>query len=421
MAQASRCWIATELYYPELAATGYFLTTIAEGLAAHEPVSVLCGQPNYTVRRTRAASRERHNDVDIFRCPATRLNKDRFPFRVLNALSLGMSMFATALFHVKRGDRVMAVTNPPFLPVLMLAVCKLKRARFNLLVHDVYPEALYAAGFGRPGQPLMRAVDRVMEWVLKGSDAIVTLGRDMRELIVRKSPAEAARVVVIPHWPDSSIHPEPRSDNRVLKDLGVSSKFVVLYAGTMGRTHGLDIILEAAQQLGEASGVHFILMGFGAQRAALEETIRRDRPGNITLLAPCSQQDLRTYLNACDVSLISMLPGMAGVSVPSRLYNVLASGRPIIALADRASELARVVTEEEIGWVVEPGDLAGFLDAIGEARNASELEAMGARARAAAEQRYTRDRALAAYGAVMSGRRAPIGAGAPDYNHNATL
>ena len=421
MAEASRCWIATELYYPEYAATGYYLTSIAEGLAANEPVGVFCGQPNYTVRGTRAPARERHNGVDIFRCPATRLNKDRFPFRVLNALTLGMSMFATALFRVKRGDRVMAVTNPPFLPVLMLLVCKLKRARFNLLVHDVYPEALYAAGFGRPGQPLMRAVDRVMAWVLEGSDSIITLGRDMRELIIRKSPAQAARVVVIPHWPDGSIYPEPRPDNRVLNELGVSGKFVVLYAGTMGRTHGLDIILEAARRLGEASGVHFILMGFGAQRAALEETIRRERPGNITLLAPCSQQDLRTYLNACDVSLISMLPGMAGVSVPSRLYNVLASGRPIIALADRASELARVVTEEEIGWVVEPGDLAGFLDAIEQARHASNLGAMGTRARTAAEQRYTRNRALTAYSAVMSGRRAPIEAGAADYTRNVTL
>ena len=421
MAEASRCWIATELYYPEYAATGYYLTSIAEGLAATESVSVLCGQPNYTVRGTRAPARERHNGVDIFRCPATRLNKDRFPFRVLNALSLGMSMFATALFRVKRGDRVMAVTNPPFLPVLMLAVCRLKRARFNLLVHDVYPEALYAAGFGRPGQPVMRVVDRVMRWVLEGSDTVITLGRDMRELIIRKSPAQAARVVAIPHWPDGSIYPEPRSDNRVLKDLGVSGKFVVLYAGTMGRTHGLDIILEAARQLGVASGVHFILMGFGAQRAALEETIRRERPGNITLLAPCSQPELRTYLNACDVSLISMLPGMAGVSVPSRLYNVLASGRPIIALADRASELARVVTEEEIGWVVEPGDLAGFLNAIDAARSASDLTSMGERARAAAEHRYTRSRALAAYRAVMSGGSTRMSSGVADYKQNVTL
>ena len=122
----------------------------------------------------------------------------------------------------------------------------------------------------------------------------------------------------------------------------------------------------------------------------------------MTILPPCTPSELPAYLGASDLSIVAFLPGMAGVSVPSRLYNVLAAASPVLAVADPTSELALVVTEERVGWVVRPSDIDGVAGAIRTARaNPEALAVMGARARAAAEAKYSLARAAAAYEALL--------------------
>jgi colanic acid biosynthesis glycosyl transferase WcaI len=146
---ARRLWVVSELYYPEETSTGHFLTHIAEGLAAHYPVSALCSQPTYSKRGSRAPRREVRHGVEIHRGLGTTFDKDVLPGKLANALTISLSLFLTALRRFRRGDVALVVTNPPFLPFLTRLACALRGARCVLLIHDVYPETLIAAGWTR--------------------------------------------------------------------------------------------------------------------------------------------------------------------------------------------------------------------------------------------------------------------------------
>lgn len=392
----STVWVVTELYYPEDTSTGHLLTKIAEGLARRFPVRVLCSQPTYAMRGTFAAARETRDGVVIERCPSTTLDKNYMPFRAVNAATISLSLFAHMVAKARSGDVVLAVTNPPFLPILAALASRLRAARLILLVHDVYPEALVASGVAENGALATRLFDRVTRFSYRTASRVIVLGRDMRRLVSSKTGSE---IVIIPNWADlDEIRPTVRASNQILSRLGIAAKFVVQYAGNMGRTHDLDSLIEAVTLLRDREDIHFLLAGSGARQAWIEEEVRRRRLSNATVLERQPRERLNELLNACDLSVISFQPGMAGVSVPCRMYNVLAAGKPILAVADQESELALVVREENVGWVVPPGEPRQIANAVREARDdVEQTRAKGARARAVAKGKYSVERSTDLY------------------------
>lgn len=396
----------SELYYPEDVSTGYFVTCLGEGLAPFYDVRVLCSQPTYQAKGQRAPATEVRKGVRIRRCPATTLAKDSLPLRVINAVTISASIFLNALFRISAEDVVIVVTNPPLLPYVVAAACRLRGARCLLLVHDVYPEILVRTGLmssdGWPAAMLAWCSARLYRTV----DRVIVIGRDMRRLFVAKLGAKRDRVVLIPNFGDpDQISPKPREENAVLRSLGVAERFVVQYSGNMGRTHGLEFVLEAARAL-RGSNVQFLFVGAGAKRSWIEAICQREAIDNVAVLGYVARQELGNYLTACDVALVSLQPGMAGISVPSRMYNILAAGKPIIAVMDDDSELACLVQHELIGWVVPPGRPEAIVAAIEDAQRSQEqLDLMSVRARQVA-QRYTVNHAVAEYRAMIEAVRA---------------
>jgi glycosyltransferase involved in cell wall biosynthesis len=230
-------------------------------------------------------------------------------------------------------------------------------------------------------------------------ERIIVLGRDMRALVARKMGGVCHSIIIIPNWADvNEITPLPRSQNGLLQELGLAQKFIIQYSGNMGRTHGVESLLACAHQLSHQPDVHFLFIGAGAKKNWLDKTVQRDDLRNVTVLPTRPRNDLASSLNACDVAIISFMAGTAGISVPSRMYNILAAGKPIVAVADDDSELALVVREAQIGWVVPPGQTDRIVEAILEARaNQKRLIEMGWRARAVAEQNYSFERIIQAY------------------------
>jgi colanic acid biosynthesis glycosyl transferase WcaI len=394
---AKRAFVVSELYYPEETSTGYLLTKIAEGMARDVAVTAICSQPTYSARGTRAPSRERRNGVDIERCAGTTLDKNTLWGRALNAVTISVALWWRVLRRIRRGDVAIVVTNPPFLPFGILLACRVKRARCALLVHDVYPEVLVAAGLSRRTSAIARATRRATRWLYRQSDRVIVLGRDMEILASQKLDGPSDKIVVIPNWADTEdILPSPKEENALLRELGLTARFVVQYAGNMGRTHGLEMLFAAAKRV--RADVHWLFIGSGAKKGWLERAIARDGVRSMSILGNRPRNDQPVFLTACDVAIISFVPGMAGVSVPSRMYNIMAAARPIIAIADEASELARVVSEERIGWVIAPGDVDGLvaiLDRLpGEPQVVREF---GARARTVAASKYPLSRAIDRY------------------------
>lgn len=348
-------WVISELYYPEQNATGFFLAGIAEGLAdSKATVSALCAQPSYNQRGTKAPKTELHNGVDIRRCWSTTCDPKKIWGRLLNFTTASLSIGWRALFSIDRGDKVLVVTNPPLLPFFVRAVCWLKGAKFVLLVHDVYPDVFVPLGLMKPRHPLYQMLSWVNGKLYASADRVVALGRDMARLVEDKSKGLAS-VSVIPNWGDVDvISPASKMENALLQELGLTDKFVVHYSGNHGRTHDLLSLIEAAELLKEDSDIHFLFIGEGSGKAEAVARAEALSLSNVTFHTFVDRSELNTSLNASNVSVVAFKKGMAGISVPSRLYNLMAAGKPILAVVDDDSEVADVIREAELGVAVPP-------------------------------------------------------------------
>ncbi|MGE3465980.1 MAG: glycosyltransferase family 4 protein [Pyrinomonadaceae bacterium] len=397
-------WILTEVYYPEEISTGYYLTSIAEGLAATRSVKVITGQPKHMARGQMAPKREIRNDVEIFRAWGTTFDKNVLLFRLVNMLTIGISIFVKSLRLIRRGDHILVVTAPPSLPVTTTLAALLRGASFTLLVQDSYPEILIAVGAATPRSAFVRFVNFVNRWVYKYASKIIVMGRDMNELFAAKTAGLDVPVVTIPNWADlESIHPTARNQNQLLDELGLSEKFVLLYAGNIGHPTDVETIIDAAGELIAEEDLHFIFIGAGAKKKWLEAAVAERSLKNVTILDYRPRAEQNIFLNACNVGLVALIKGMWGTAMPSRTYNIMAAGKPILALTETGSELARVIDEDGIGAYVAPGDAHGLANSIRRLQGSRvELVEMGNRARQAALAKYSLATAVEAYRSALN-------------------
>lgn len=398
-----RLWVVTELYYPEETSTGYYLTKIAEGLTGDFEVKALCGQPNYSARGRKSPKKEIHKNVEIFRAWGTTLDKNVIVFRLLNMLTLSFGVFWKALLNFRKADRILVVTTPPSLPFICAAASLLRGAKYTLLIHDNYPEILIAVNKARENSLFVRILNALNRRLYKYADKIIVVGRDMLELVGEKTRGSNVPIEYIPNWAElEQVEPSDRQSNELLRELGISDKFVFLYAGNMGHPNDLESIIACAERLKDDEDFYFIFLGAGVKKKWLEKIVGEKHLENVSILNPRPRSEQNIFLNACDVALVSLVKKMYGVSMPSRTYNVLGVGKPILALTDKNSELARVVLEEEVGWVVPPNEPEKLLRIIYDIRNNSELlPKMERRARAAALQKYSLETAVERYKAVL--------------------
>lgn len=392
-------WVVSELYYPEETSTGYYMTRTAEGLTDSFTVKALCGQPNYSSRGTRAPKHEIRRNVEIFRAAGTTLNKNVIAFRLINMITLSISIFLKGIFRFRAGDQVLVVTTPPSLPFVVAVAALIRGASYTLVIHDNYPEILFAVGKLKSDSIIATILNFSNRWLYKHARKLIAVGRDMERLLLSKSDGLDIPVAVIQNWAElESVHPEPRDSNQLLKDLGLEDKFVFLYAGNMGHPNDVETIIETARRLRERPEFHFVFLGTGVKEKWIRAAIDELKLENIDLLSPKPRSEQIVFLNACDVALVSLVGNMLGVSMPSRTYNILAAGKPMLALTDPASELANVIDEDRVGWHVRPGnadELTQIILEIYESR--ADLPSYGERARTSALNKYSLETAIAKY------------------------
>ena len=226
-----RIWILSEHYYPEDTSTGHILAYIAEGLADEYEVRVISAQPTYHQRGFKAPAKEIHNSVLINRCWSTNFDRNVIWKRLINLITISLSIFLASVFRIGKGDIVLVVTNPPLLPFLTRFAAWVRRARVVLLVHDVYPEVIVASGIAQNESALVRLIRWANQKLYRSMDHIVVLGRDMKALTLVKLGGEGvdeSSVSIIPNWADiDEIEPADRASNALLNELGLLDKFVI--------------------------------------------------------------------------------------------------------------------------------------------------------------------------------------------------
>ncbi len=195
----------------------------------------------------------------------------------------------------------------------------------------------------------------------------------------------------------------PREENPLLKELGIADRLVFLYAGNMGYPNDIETILWCANELVDDDRFQFVFLGAGVKRKWLEAETAAKNLKNVTILDPRPRNEQKVFLNACDVGVVSLVKQMWGVSMPSRTYNILAAGKPILAITESGSELAQVVSESNAGWNVAPGDKNALLATILKIyEKRSELNEMNRNSRSAALEKYSLDAAISSYRASLN-------------------
>jgi colanic acid biosynthesis glycosyl transferase WcaI len=388
-----RLWVISELYYPEETSTGYFLTRIAEGLANDFDVQVVCSRPTYSERHIAVEWREQRGGTTIHRMRSTRLDKDTIVGRLLNLVSFTISAWFFCLFRIGKGDKILIVTNPPVLPPLIGLLARLRSLRAVLLVHDVYPEVLVATGFAKPNGLIVRLMGSITRWTYRSYRDVVVLGRDMEDIAKPKVEGGHTRLHIIPNWGDADqIAPIPRELNTFRRTHELEGQAVVQFSGNLGRTHDVESVLDAAVALSGDQNITFCFVGYGGKSALIEERQRINTVSNLRFLPRQPREALGAMLGSADAAVIAFVNRMYGVSVPSRMYNIMSAGVPIIAMAHPASELALIVREEGCGWVIDAADTEGLIDiarALGTSAGLADAQQRGARGREAVLRRFT--------------------------------
>lgn len=398
-------WVVSEFYYPNSESTGYFLTKIAEKLGDSYKVEVLCATSHH--KDGKYQKREEINQVLVHRIGKDSLNKNRLSSRILRFVLVSLRMFSFLLLHVNKGDVLFVVTNPAPIIIVSAIIKKFKRSKLIILVHDVFPENLDATGLLYGSNLLYKASLRVFNWAYACSDDLITLGRDMSAVFDSKLNQYHGKITYIPNWTDpKSIYPIEERLQNWKSEYNLMGKLIFQFAGNLGRAQGVSYMLEAAEKFPENTCILFFGNGFFQQKVA-------------DLSIECSsiyyggtfiRSESLDYLNRCDVAIISLEAGMTGLGVPSKTYNILAAGKPIMYIGEVHSEVGRLVQEEGIGYICKPGDAGSIVKGVEYFLNLTEdkLVEMSRKSRKLAEEKFSVDEILEKYKDLISSRMLSI-------------
>jgi glycosyltransferase involved in cell wall biosynthesis len=365
-------------------------------------VSVVAGQPLTGVTGSRGRSpwwqvvgRESRHGVRILRANGTRLRPRRFAGRALNYITYFLTA-AVASFGVNRPDVVMSLTDPPIIGLLALWTARRTGAKFVFLCEDIFPEvAVLLDDFHN--ETVNRTLDRVGRYLLAHADRVVALGERMRARLVDEKGADPQKIAVVHNWADCEAIRPASKDNAFSRAHGLADRFVVMHSGNLGMSQNLDVILDAADRLRDRRDLLVVFVGDGTRRQALESAVASRRLDNVRFIPYQPKEQLADSFAAADVFLVSLKAGVEGYIVPSKVYGILAAGRPFVAAVDPSCEAAAIAREHGCGVLATPGDagdLASQLLTLYE--NRAETAAMGRRAREAAWL-FDRRRAVKAY------------------------
>jgi colanic acid biosynthesis glycosyl transferase WcaI len=386
-----RVLVLNQYYWPGVEATAHLLAELCEALADEFDLTVVTGMVAGAAEPGRLVRRE----VEILRVGSTAYDRSRLVLRAANYLSyLALSLWEG--LKVERPDVVLCMTDPPVIADVALLLARRFRVPLVVVSQDVFPEV--AIALKRLDNPaLVRMLRLATRAYLQRADRVVAIGDTMRDRLITKG-AQPRRIAVIPNWTDTSdLEPRPRDSNWA-REHGLDDKFVVMHSGNIGHAQDLDTLIRSATFLRDLERLRIVLIGGGARRDQLKALAKVLETEHVLFKGYQPREVLADSLSAADVHVVGLARGLSGYVVPSRLYGVLAVGRPVIASAEADSETARAVTTVGCGVVVPPGRPELLAREIRRAYGGElALAAMGARGREWVASEADRDVAVDRY------------------------
>ena len=381
-------WIISELFPPDETSTAFILGEIANVMARKYEVKVICGPEIYDKRKKTDPNNKFVLDpqINVTHVKGVDLDKNTFFGKATRFAVISRQLYTTAKKNVKDGDKVLLVTNPAPVVALISRLRKKNNFELHILVHDVFPENTKPAGLKLPSWGY-QFLKKLFDKAYSRADQLIALGRDMKQVLEQKVARfeHQPKVTIIENWADLDIvspmdlpmHPD---------------KFVLEYAGNIGRVQGLQELMENIKESSN-NNLEFHLWGTGAEENGLKDYTQSHKINNVFFHGAYLRSKQSEVINSCDMALVTLTEGMFGLGVPSKTYNIMAAGKAVLFIGEPESEIGLLVKEKQIGVVFKPDEksnIVTFLASLSKDKQ-PEFAEMGRRARKVAETEYAKD------------------------------
>jgi glycosyltransferase involved in cell wall biosynthesis len=401
-----RLLFINRFFHPDQSATSQMLTDLAVSLAANGiGVTVLTGRLGYLRSVPTLPKEEHYKGVTVRRVWSTRFGRQTTLGRLLDYLSFYLAS-AWAAVTIKDIDCVVVLSDPPILSFQAVLLGRLKGWRTVCWLQDVFPEIAVRAGTLREGL-FARLFRWAANWSLGALDRVIVVGRCMERHLLSKGLRQD-HVVLIPNWADGDqLTPVPPAENWFRKQHGLEGQVVIMHSGNLGVVHETESLIPLIRFLRGMREVCFLFVGEGQGKTRLQEWACQERQENVRFLGYQATEDLRYSLSAGDIHLVTLRSEMEGLSVPSKVYGIMAAGRPIVFIGPEGSEVVSLIRESGCGEVFSPQESEKAALAILDlSRDAYRREHLGLAGRRYFEnfldKRYAIQRFLTAFQDVVS-------------------
>lgn len=407
-----RLLIYAHYYYPDVASTGQILTELAEGLKDSFHVTVICTVPSYTGQTTDHYKKHKYyfeiiNGIYALRIRVPRFRKNFSISRVVNIVSYFLSALA-ATMKVGKQDYVFSISQPPVLGGMLGSIgARLKKAKFIYNIQDFNPEQIEAVDF-TGNKLILNTMMKLDKASCHRADKIIIVGRDMIDTLKKRFgenleyKGKKINFAHINNWIDEqTIVPLPSDDPKVVdfkEKYGLAEKKVIMYSGNLGLYYDLLNIVKIFAKYKDSNDVVFTFVGEGSVKEEIQKYVLDHHINNILFIPYQDKEDLVYSLNAADVHLVVNALGIKGVSVPSKLYGVMAVGKPVFGILEKDSEARMIIEDSECGEVVSPGDYEAIDDLLNRFINEEfDLSLLGRNGRQYLDQYLARDISISKY------------------------
>lgn len=398
--------IIANYFYPEFASVGQLMTELCRELQNKYKLTVIAALPSYTgneeIDCKERLQYDTFENIRVIRVRVSKVNKES-KFSRLKYISTYFFNALLAILKEDKPDIIFAISQPPILGGWIGVLGKFfKRTKLVYCIEDFNPEQIEAVGYTK--KKILIEIARMLDnATCKYADKIVVVGRDMQQTAYRRIKGiNRENVAVINNWIDEKeIFPLPKEHaevNRFILDNNLQNSFVVMYSGNIGLFYDLENIIKVFGKFKEHKKIHFVFIGEGAKKNELMNYVSSNGLSNISFLPYQPKEKLVYSLNAADIHLVANQKGIKGVSVPSKIYGVMAAGKPVFGILENGSEAEMLVRLSECGVVVQPGDYTHMENIIEWLYNNRELlPNMGMKGREYLEKHLTMEKSMQLY------------------------
>jgi glycosyltransferase involved in cell wall biosynthesis len=351
-------------YYPDVASTGQILKELCEGMKDKFDITVICVVPSYSGKIDEKYKVDKHyyeniNGVKVIRVRVPEFTKGDKKSRIKNLLTY---FFRTAWITLKleKQDYIFTISQPPILGGVLGVLGKwFKGGKLIYNIQDFNPEQTIAVGYSR-NKLILNIAMWLDKFSCKEADKVIVVGRDMQETLRNRfKNKNVPKNVFINNWIDEKeIYPLPEGDEKVIafkKRYGLEHKTVVMYSGNIGLYYDLENLIKVIGRFKDRDDVVFAFVGDGSKKQDIEAYVNEHKLKNVKFIPYQDKADLIYSLNAGDVHWVVNAKEIKGVSVPSKLYGVMAAGKTVFGVLEDSSEARLIVEECRCGVCIEPG------------------------------------------------------------------